>query len=627
MLSGYKIIALCISRAGDERHLEFIKALNQAVIRCGFRLFIYHTCSDLYWKTKLEDGDQSVFQLMDYDVLDAVIIFDEAFQEKTAINRAVEAALSHHIPVISIGAKRQGCTSFMFNYERGFEQVLRHVVEYHGATDTCFIAGLRGERDSEQRINVYKRVLADNHIAFRPDRLFYGDYWWGPTQDAVKKIVESGHIPQAIICANDSMAVTVCRELVKYGFSIPEDVYVTGFDGTDSAINYNPPITTCKCDLSLAADNILNVIEDIFQGHVCDSSYDIDYSIAVYRSCGCKNEAPSINVGERLQVTQDRFYKYQDDERTLHEISERIIAAESLLSFSSLTKDFDFDNACILLNRDCFDSSVNPTHSTRQALFDEVMQVLSMSFPEASAYPLTLPRRDILPHMTELLARENPFIFSALSFLGIPMGYVCFCYEMDADYYCRILQRVTFLNNAIGNHRLMSYLRFTAESVEKMSERDFMTGLLNRKGFYNALPLIKEHAAEQDYIAVATVDLDRLKYINDQFGHEDGDFAIISVSDAAKQLPFNTKICGRFGGDELVVCAATSDIHAPQVLKDYIEEYLNNINRHSGKSFAVSASIGVSMGRAEAFDFEQALKESDQRMYEIKQKKPNHRKD
>lgn len=52
MLFGYKIIALCISRLNDIRNFEFTQALNNALTNQGYRLFIYHTSSDLYWKSQ-----------------------------------------------------------------------------------------------------------------------------------------------------------------------------------------------------------------------------------------------------------------------------------------------------------------------------------------------------------------------------------------------------------------------------------------------------------------------------------------------------------------------------------------------------------------------------------------------
>lgn len=626
MYNGCKILALCISKAGDERNFEFIDALNKAAVDSGFRLFIYHTCSDLYWKTRSEDGDKTVFELIDYDIVDVMVIFDEAFQDKSAVDRVAAEAERRGVPVISVGAVREGCASFVFKYEKGFEQVVRHVIEYHGAKNSCFIAGKKDELCSEQRIAAYKRVLADNGIAFRPDRLFYGDYWWGPTRAAVHDIIASGDIPQAVICANDMMAITVCEELKKYGYAVPDDVIVTGFDGTWSAISCVPPITTCKCSFTDAAAKIVKAADDIMGVADCAGQYNIDFEMNVYRSCGCQGKIPDFNMGDRLKSSEDRFIRYQDDERTLNEISERLIECESPSTLTVYLNSFGFDDTYIVLNNDCFDAKIDPSKNTRNCCFDDTMQVLYMSGAEMSRFPEPLNRRDILPDLEQIIAPGNPLVFSALSFLGIPMGYVCFSFESDIENYCKILQYVTALNNALGNYRLVRYLKYTAESMERMSKRDFMTGLCNRKGFYVQLPELVLEAGESDYIAVATVDIDGLKNINDKFGHEDGDFAIMSVSEAVTSLPFERKICGRFGGDELVICAVTDNENAEQVFKDRIKNYLDEVNGGSGKPFNVSASVGVFTAASGEFNFEYSLKQSDEKMYIMKIGRPNRRK-
>lgn len=99
------------------------------------------------------------------------------------------------------------------DYEAGFEQAVRHIIEYHGITDTAMIAGIEGKEHSEQRIMAYKKVLAENNLPFTDDMLSYGDYWSGPAQKAVEEMIARGHVPKAIICANDMMAITVCAVL------------------------------------------------------------------------------------------------------------------------------------------------------------------------------------------------------------------------------------------------------------------------------------------------------------------------------------------------------------------------------------------------------------------------------
>lgn len=626
MLNGYKVISLCISKAGSERNVEFIKALNTAVIQKGYRLFIYHTCSDLYWKTRSEEVDKSVFELIDYDITDAVIIFDESFYDKSVESSILKNASEKEVPVIFIGGEHPENICFSFGYEQGFEQVVRHVVEFHGIADICFIAGVKGDAFSERRVEVYKKVLAENHIEFCDERLYYGDYWWGPTQAAAESIIASGKIPQAVICANDSMAITVCEVFQKHGYKIPEDLIVTGFDGIWGALSHNPPITTCKCDYSIAAEKITAITEKVLNGEQVSKQNSIDFYPAIYRSCGCNRPAPFINVGDLLRKVEDKFNKYQDDERFLYEMTEGIMFCDSPDKFPEHFKNINFYNTYIMLNRDCIDGNVNPTENKREKSFDERMYIIYESEAKNQAYPKIFSRKNILPDIEKVMEQHNPVLFSALGFCGVPMGFVCFTFEVKTAFYCKISQYVTAFNNAVGSYRLVKYLKYTAESIENMSGLDFMTGLLNRKGFNSRLSDIVEYASEENKsILVASIDIDGLKYINDNFGHEDGDFAIKTVSDAVKELPLAKKLCGRFGGDEMVVCAAVDEENAEEIFQKSIEAYLERANNTGGKEYTISASIGIYISDTGNFDFEYALKQSDEKMYAVKAGRPNRR--
>ncbi len=628
MYNGHKIIALCISKTGDERNFEFINALNLAAVERGFRLFIYQTCSDLFRNMRSENGDKTVFELIDYDVVDALIVFDDAFYDKEMVDKIVLDAISHDKPVISVGARRENCMNFVFDYQNGFEKVVRHVICDHGVRETAFIAGKKDEPNSEERIAVYKRILAENGLPFDESRFFYGDYWWGPTIAAVDHILKDKRpMPEAIICANDTMAMTVCTELKNRGLHVPGDVLVTGFDGILGTKTCEPPVTTAKCDASLASDRMIETLRKVFGGESVESDYYMEYSLEKRDSCGCHDELEDMDIGERLRNTEERFQKYQDDEKTFNEISEMVVGAESPEKIPEYFRQYEFQKTYVILNDDCLDASINPSVSSRENSFDDEMFVLFNSYSDSNELVKGFDRKRIVPDLKEMLEWKNPIVFSALSFLGLPMGYVCFGFNLGIDNYQRVQQQVTFFNNCIGNYRMVRHLKYTAKNIEEMAEHDFLTGLYNRKGFYACIEDVLESADGEDYLLVASLDLDGLKRINDKFGHEDGDFAIKSVADATKRIPFVNKICGRFGGDEFVVCAAVKDESAPDVLKKSVDDYLEWVNLASKKPFKVSASIGVHMMLTTKFDFESALKRSDEEMYAVKIKKTNRRQD
>ena len=90
-----------------------------------------------------------------------------------------------------------------------------------------------------------------------PDDSPFGDASW-----LAKKINNLSMIPQAIICANDSIAINVCQAVKKIGLNIPKDIQVVGFDNIVDASIYNPSITTVNVDKELLGQEALYMLID-----------------------------------------------------------------------------------------------------------------------------------------------------------------------------------------------------------------------------------------------------------------------------------------------------------------------------------------------------------------------------
>ena len=132
---------------------------------------------------------------MDYSIIDAVVVFCESFKDDALVDQLIATANRNKTPVISVGEVRQNAVPLMFDYESGFEEILRHVVEEHGIHHTCMVAGFQGEYHSENRINIYKKVLQENGLPFSDGQIYYGDYWWGPTKQAVQRMIVEETVP------------------------------------------------------------------------------------------------------------------------------------------------------------------------------------------------------------------------------------------------------------------------------------------------------------------------------------------------------------------------------------------------------------------------------------------------
>ncbi len=159
------------------------------------------------------------------------------------------------------------------------------------------------------------------------------------------------------------------------------------------------------------------------------------------------------------------------------------------------------------------------------------------------------------------------------------------------------------------------------EKMDEMYRHDPLTGLYNRIGFMNIFNRLKKKPENKNKpITVIMSDLDGLKYINDNFGHADGDSSIAAVAQALFNATPEKSLSTRFGGDE-VFSVIIGDCDPDEIIRN-IEKYLDNYNKEAKKQYTVATSSGyITSVLNDDFDFNTVLKSADEEMYKIKNRK------
>ncbi|MBR1392827.1 MAG: GGDEF domain-containing protein [Ruminococcus sp.] len=617
MIGKYKIAALCVSRIFDDSTHEIVTELNKNITEKGYRLFVYHSCSDLYWDSPTEKGEAAIFSLIDMRAIDVLIIVDEMIKNKFIVHKLIDKASIFDVPVIMIGGDYPGVINIGFDFESGFEDVVRHVVEYHGLKKLHFIAGLEGNDFSERRIDVFERVLAENGIPFdRSTMLSYGDFWSVPTVAAVEKLLAGGELPEAIVCANDTMAISAANTLTNAGVKIPDEVVVTGFDGI-MEINFSSPrLTTSLCCYGDITGKIAGLLtlgrEELLQ----EAHYFIKPRLIINESCGCHGGS-IINPAKHMTDLNNRFYRYKEEDKTLNEIGVRILAGKNLQSAANeLHSPIIFNMRC-MLRKEVIDETIDPVEKDIPHDFGEELCVFYDTDAPYPFVPHFLPTKAVIPGLETTMDMGYPVILTALSFLDVPLGYVAFSFQnYDIINYEKIPQTVNALNNSIGAYRNLRYQQYITKQVQQLSQYDQLTGLYTRGGCARAYAALVEKLREQNRpITVVMTDLDGLKHINDNYGHNEGDYAIKATATALKNSCPENSVCIRMGGDEMAAFLSSS---APvEDIKHEIEARLRSISRTAKKPYTISASIGVfrSSDREDIPSFEDLIRMSDEKMY------------
>lgn len=183
------------------------------------------------------------------------------------------------------------------------------------------------------------------------------------------------------------------------------------------------------------------------------------------------------------------------------------------------------------------------------------------------------------------------------------------------------------LNNSLAHmdlilreKQMINLLNMHNISLRHAAEYDVMTGLLNRRGLMAKL-IEGEDVAVGHSVCIFFIDLDRLKYINDFYGHEEGDYAIKSAAELLRKSFRDTDLIARLGGDEFCVFCLM-DESAAQSIMDRVSENFKQFNAISKKDYPISASIGyTSLCVQPDTDFDPYLKAADKNMYESKKAK------
>lgn len=628
MIDGKKIIALCTTKINEDTSRKFITALNNSLPSEDCRLMVYATCSELYWNTPMEDGESAVFDLLDLDMADVVVIYVERIKNKRVIDKILSRAEAHGKPVITVDGIYKGTISAVFDYEAGFRSVVEHVIDAHGVRDLHMIAGIKDNDFSEQRIEVFAEALRSRGIAFdRESMVSYGDFWANPAAAATEKLIAENRVPEAIICANDSMALAVTSTLTAGGYRIPEDVIVTGFDGIDERKMSSPKITSCICSYDKIAQKISEIIARCLDGEYREEIFRIPATLILSESCGC-NKEETIDAQKELYELNNRFNRYQDEEYSMYELVAQTISCTSIEEVSGIISNSKFYDVDCALTPECLDETASPLSviERENAYGEEMIDFFSSDEIRYHTYS-RFPRREILPRLKELLKCRDPLLLFGLNFLNVPLGYVCFHFHsFDAGSYFKVPQVIRALNNAIGGYRNLRYHHYLQNRVEEMYKLDSLTGLYNRNGFNREFELIVREARESGgVVSAALVDLDGLKAINDTYGHDEGDNAIKTAAEAFSACCPEEAVCVRFGGDEMMAICLGKLSEA--TLRNDINACLNSYNAVSGKPYRVSVSVGVYIcDRPESMDFDELVRESDKQMYFEKRTKKSARK-
>ena len=191
---------------------------------------------------------------------------------------------------------------------------------------------------------------------------------------------------------------------------------------------------------------------------------------------------------------------------------------------------------------------------------------------------------------------------------------------MDSEQWRMMLIRdITALKQA------QERLRLSEQRYKDLALSDPLTGLGNRRHFYESLRSILEDAADSgSAFAIAMVDADSFKSINDAYGHDTGDLALQTIADALRASVQEGDLAGRLGGDEFaVILTSCTTVQQASAFADRLYRKLDKPMYHAGNAIPLGVSIGIALYPVHGTEESALLKMADSALYRSKREGRN----
>lgn len=600
-----KIIALISCGTDDSYHSPFVQSFVDKCVENDCRVLWFQSLSGNSDDTAHNRGERNIFNLINYEIIDAVVIMSLTVLDKDLRKQLISNACKHNLPIISIDGSIEGAYNISLGYVDAMEEMVRHVITEHGAKNIKFLGGGKGNEESDARESVFRKVMAEYNLEVTEDNIDYGYFWWSAAAEAVQRHYDKHNsMPDAFVCANDSMAVGICGKLTELGYKVPDDVIVTGIDGIPEGNTYFPSITTLMLDIHSAGTTAAERTIQIINGEIsADGSEKVEGTILYRESCGCEPARLSTDDNELKHNLYDRIDLWNGFSDSV------ILMAEAVTNSSSFEETLKnimpflssaWAKECWLCICDDF-VSANADHASRSVKdyrrtgYSKIMKYVLHGIDDIKFDMLEpFESAELVPDFEKQMTKYNNIMFLPLNFRDRTIGYFAIEFTDTMRNYHILRSFISNISRVLENARIQSELKSVVDRLQDMYIHDSMTALYNRRGFYQLVPEIYYKCqAEKMRFMVLSVDLDNLKGVNDTYGHYEGDNAIITIANALLEVSSGNEIIARFGGDEYIVAGACPyEDYAVDFLKKF-HDYLDNYNSTSGKPYSVGASCGI----------------------------------
>ena len=523
-------------------------------------------------------GEENLLHMMQFSMLDGIIFIPYSFGSKETLD-AAERFLVENCPkpVVRIGMEQKPFVPVWYHDRAEMAEITKHLIEVHHCKNLLCLTGNVENPVSLERLAGFREALAEAGLPYQEEEnAVYGDFYLFAAQKLAQEFADGVRpLPDAVVCANDLMAVSLCDALKIHQISVPEDILVTGYDGVPESAVHVPPVTTYAPSWEQLGRNAVCQLYELMTGKPVISHKQETGKLLCRETCGCPSsvlfhEAPNFNYSQ----FEEHYIDSSISTKLLSCTSlEELIPAMYNLHFIFFNPDYYDRERCCLCLCDNWNEENRPAHA--YGGYSE--QMLHMHYEGGyTIFPIT----EMIPPEFQETSEPTATFFTAIYFQDRCFGYSVLQYEGIADglnpYYIRFCREIS---NALEFLRVRNMLESLAYHNYLSEVRDGLTGLyhLNQLPHIWADYLNDVHQRKEKcfWISLHIAGLYRLAETG---GTLQKDKLLVSFAEQLQNICSYHEKCLRTGESDFLILGSEPDSSQYhnlliQNLRDHFEQY------------------------------------------------------
>lgn len=615
---GRKSIGIIISELVDSATSAIYKGISNMAHEYDYITYACLIRPNMEISKYFYEGEYRMFDILNFEDFDGLIVALNTINSMEMKEKLLRRIKAFEGPVIAIDTDIDGVYHINTRNYTAQRQLVDHLIEHHHCTKINYLSGPQDNEEAVERRNAYISSMKD-HGLFQESRIFEGSFFVQDGEAALsyfeKDPVASDF--KAIVCANDISALSVYEALMKRGYRIPEDVLVTGFDDIPESIHFYPPLTTYTKNCTKVGATSVELLRQLWSGMEIPQSTRIDGEVVLRESCGCQSDLTKAvqHYNEELPFFTEKQLFQLDAKSSIQSCIDSDSFCEFVDGVSAFIEKLQPEEFFLCIyekNMVDFQIGNGLIYQTRLH-FDEGRLTIPVAFCEGHFEDVVFMDRSKRLYTNHDRVHHQQYVLSPLHFRDMDFGFVVFAgsqFPFSGSGYWEWLQGL-----CCG----LSSLRDRIE-LNRLYMSDSLTGLYNRYGLERSWKTMSEECTRTDNSLLAIfVDVDGLKKINDQYGHEEGDFAIHSVATVLREVTDHRMKASRYGGDEFLILGRGMELEDGRKVQQKIEGKLKAINEKVQKPYRVSVSSGCYLKKPEELlSLDECILRADKEMYQNK---------